>query len=105
MELALVSFSELKGQEKVVILGDMLELGNEEEKEHGKVIELIRELNFKHVFLIGSIFAKVNDKYFMSFTSVESLNKYIENNPIENSLILVKGSRGIKLEMVLDKIS
>ena len=41
----------------------------------------------------------------MTYTNVEALNKYIEENPIENSLILVKGSRGIQLEKVLDKIS
>jgi len=105
VELALTSFSKLEGKEKVIILGDMLELGSEEENEHKKIIELIHQLEFKDVILVGSIFGKINDKGYKSFPSVEELNKYLEGNSIENSRILVKGSRGIALEKLLDKLS
>ena len=81
----------------------MLELGNYSKQEHTYILQLLEELNPTEVFLVGSGFLEVATKFrFNTFSDVHKLNKYLENNPIKNGNILIKGSRGIQLEKVLD---
>jgi len=101
MEAALTNFAAIQFPHKSVILGDMLELGEESENEHKKVVENLQKYNFDNVFLIGEIFAKINSDY-KNFKNIDEFTAFLQQNPIENSTILLKGSNGIKLEKTLE---
>jgi len=105
MSYAIRNFRNICSDYNVLILGDMLELGEESEKEHKAIIELLKELNFQLVFLVGPEFAKVakNSTYFR-LTDVDKLIRYIQLNPISGYDILVKGSNGIHLNKLIDSL-
>ncbi|PDH52046.1 MAG: UDP-N-acetylmuramoyl-tripeptide--D-alanyl-D-alanine ligase [Bacteroidetes bacterium MED-G17] len=94
MELAVHNFSQLHGN-KILILGDMFELGKEEISEHQKIIDLCEKLDFKNVSLVGTRFGKCKHNY-RHYPKTEMV-KLLEMNT-SSSFILVKGSRGMKLE-------
>lgn len=105
MLAALENFNLMQSVNKIVMLGDMLELGPYKEKEHEKIIEFLVESNYQKVFLAGSIFSKINaHSNFSTFQTSNELKNYLLTNPQKNALILVKGSRGIKMEQVLDAL-
>ena len=102
MKAALENFESLKGNSKIAFLGDMFELGKTADVEHQAIAEIIETLNFDNVYFLGEHFSKIETKY-DKFTSFEALVTYIESNPIkEKSTILIKGSRGMALERILD---
>lgn len=104
MEAALLNFSKLEGQ-KAVILGDMFELGKESFNEHTHIENIISSLKFDKVYLIGNLFSQVNSNHpFTKFQNRELAEKYLAENPVEETLILIKGSRGMALEKLLDYI-
>jgi UDP-N-acetylmuramoyl-tripeptide--D-alanyl-D-alanine ligase len=103
MLLALKSFFELKATKKVIILGDMLELGDKSEEEHLKLLKELQSLKPENVLLVGNTFQNVAaDSGFKLFQDVGSLREYIKAEPIKSSLILIKGSRRMTLEKVYD---
>ena len=106
MMAALENFRTIKHAKKVLILGDMLELGSQSEKEHQKIADFINKENFFRVFLVGKNFSKTNTREAVKkIQSSALLAAYIEKQaPMENTLILIKGSRGIQLEKVIAKI-
>ncbi|OFX60133.1 MAG: UDP-N-acetylmuramoyl-tripeptide--D-alanyl-D-alanine ligase [Bacteroidetes bacterium GWA2_30_7] len=105
MEVAIKNFHEIDFPEKTLIIGDMLELGVISETEHLTVTELISKLHFKNVFLVGKTFCKINNNsLYKTYCNVDELTIFLKQNPIQNNYILVKGSRGIKLEKVLEFI-
>lgn len=106
MEAALLNFSKLEGH-KAVILGDMFELGEESDFEHQKIAALTQSLGFENVFLIGNYFNKLNTentKNFIKFETREQAQRYFSEYPIQENIILIKGSRGMALEKILDFI-
>jgi UDP-N-acetylmuramoyl-tripeptide--D-alanyl-D-alanine ligase len=103
MKSALESFAIVENSDKIVILGDMFELGNESLSEHQKIIELISKLNFEAI-CIGHNFNSIiqdNDAKIKGFETKESASIYIQNLNLKNKLILLKGSRGIGLESIV----
>lgn len=104
MQVALDNFlDQLKGS-KVVILGDMFELGEESEKEHQNIIlKLVENANF-NCYFIGKLFyaSRIDNKKLLFFEDFEDFATYITKNLIQNSFILIKGSRGMALERTLD---
>ncbi len=103
MMASLTNFSEIKNEQKWLILGDMLELGDVSEEEHQKIVDFIDQQEFDEVFLVGNQFmATTSLKEKKKFDHVELLSNYLKTQPIENKLILIKGSRGIHLERVLE---
>lgn len=103
MMAALKSFFELKTSRKVLILGDMLELGDKSEEEHTKLLDAIRPLNPEKVLLVGTTFKKVSDgSDIRSFDNVGKLREYLKAEPIKGTFILIKGSRGMTLEKAYD---
>lgn len=99
MKLALTDFYNHYKNNYVVILGDMFELGKASGEEHKKIIDLLDQLHFDNVFLIGKEFSKVNKrKQYLTFNTTKEIISYFKNHPIKNKTILIKGSRGMKLE-------
>ena len=100
MALSLNNFSQFTGS-KTVIIGDMLGLGEESVTEHQKIWELAQSLNLDEIITVGSIFKQVNPSE-KSFKNTDELIEYLKQNPIKNKNILLKGSRGIALEKVIE---
>lgn len=104
MQAAVENLAAMKSNHKVVILGDMFELEGEAEKEHRQLGKLIGEKDFNKVYLCGKLFKAAlteipQAKYFESKTAlVEDLKQH----PITDATILVKASRGIGLETIVE---
>jgi UDP-N-acetylmuramoyl-tripeptide--D-alanyl-D-alanine ligase len=83
----------------------MLELGNGSDNEHLQILELIRKLGFKTVFLVGPIFTRLNpNREWICFQDSDLARMWLYHHPVRNSIILIKGSRGIMLEKVVDTL-
>ncbi|MBN2665820.1 MAG: UDP-N-acetylmuramoyl-tripeptide--D-alanyl-D-alanine ligase [Bacteroidales bacterium] len=103
MRAAIKSFAELKAVRKVLILGDMLELGEKSTEEHRKLVEELRLVKYEKIFLVGPEFKKVSDDSgFTLFNNVGELREHLKKEPLSGSLILIKGSRGMTLEKAYD---
>src|SRR5690606_29681616 len=103
VEPALKSFSQSKSSlPKMVILGDMLELGNISDEEHQNILNLAESLNFNTIFTVGSNFKKCKSNVAKQFESTLKLHDYLKEIPIKKSLILLKGSRGMRLEKLIE---
>ena len=100
MKVAIENFSEVEAEDKMLILGDMLELGEESISEHSKVVKLLEDLNFTDVYVVGKEFAKVESKY-RSFLTTADLVEFLKESNISSKTILIKGSRGIALEQTV----
>ena len=106
MTLAIKSFDKTDFKNKILILGDMFELGKEENKFHQEIVDYCETLVFDRVFLIGEIFSKTI--FTEKFISCKNYKELLHNNDfrdIINSNILIKGSRGMQLEKIIDYIS
>jgi UDP-N-acetylmuramoyl-tripeptide--D-alanyl-D-alanine ligase len=102
MRQSLQSFSAIKADKKALILGDMLELGDAATREHADIVECIESLEFPEVFLIGPVFSAVAGGRHHCFENTEEARAFIKSAPLQKSFILVKGSRGMELEKLLD---
>ena len=103
MELALKDFAGSSHEKKTLILGDMLELGNECDNEHQLILDLIEKLKFDDVYLVGPVFTRLNRKReWICFQDSELAKMWLDFHRILNNTILLKGSRGIKLEILVD---
>jgi len=101
MKASVESFSELKAAKKLVILGDMLELGEKADEEHSKVIAQVEMPGFDEIFLVGPVFKKAAaGKSFKTFADVKELSDFLIKHPLKGYAILIKGSRGMGLEKV-----
>ena len=103
MKAAILNFAQMNVQAKTLILGDMLELGEYSDSEHQNVVDLLQQNGFSSVLLVGKDFLKTKNSYHC-FEKVEDLEEWVDGHPIENQIVLVKGSRGIKLEKILSKL-
>lgn len=106
---ALINFISLKLNNKIVILGDMFELGNAAIKEHKNIIQLVKKQNFSHNFFIGEVYYnllmnkeenKINN--ITPFKDTASAMQFFKDNSLKNASILIKGSRGMKLELLVN---
>ncbi len=104
MLAALQNFKQAKGENKMMFLGDMFELGNEAEIEHQNIVDYLAENQFGKVFLVGSNFFKTvnNSAHINKFEAFEELKKELESNSPKHATILIKASRGMALERILD---
>ena len=103
MQLALSSFNDMKEEKKIVFIGDMFELGENSHQMHQEIVYTVEKMNFDQTFIIGELFNKT--KHSSKIKSFKNLNDLKGNmDEISNSAILIKGSRGMKLENILDFI-
>lgn len=101
MHAALENFDHMDVNHKVLILGDMKELGPDTDLEHQKVADYVSHHNFDRVIFVGDNFSRITTDY-PRFKDLDSLKYYLKENPIADSYILLKGSRGVQLERCID---
>jgi UDP-N-acetylmuramoyl-tripeptide--D-alanyl-D-alanine ligase len=100
MRAAVLNFAQMNVDSKVLILGDMLELGEQSAEEHQHIVDLLQQNKLTNVLMVGPEFQKTQNN-FQCFGDVTEILDYLEKQPIRNSYVLIKGSRGIKLEKTL----
>jgi UDP-N-acetylmuramoyl-tripeptide--D-alanyl-D-alanine ligase len=103
MNASIENFTDSCFQKKVVILGDMAELGAGSEKEHLAILDLLQKANFLDTFLVGPLFYALNkNKAFKSFESIVPLMEYLRKHPIRDCTLLLKASRKMQLEKIVN---
>lgn len=101
MKVALENFANLDTEQKIVFLGDMFELGSSAKKEHQEIADLASSMKFNYTILVGKNFSATNTKE-KTFETFDDLSSYLKNTSLSKSAILIKGSRGMALERILD---
>ncbi|MFL2628406.1 MAG: UDP-N-acetylmuramoyl-tripeptide--D-alanyl-D-alanine ligase [Candidatus Marisimplicoccus sp.] len=103
MIAAIDNFNKEIKDNKIVILGDMLELGNFSKDEHTKIIDHLCEMNLESVYLVGEIFCSINitDSRFKKFNDTKELINGLDLTKLNDKSILIKGSRSIGLEELI----
>ena len=104
VEKAIHNMINIDHNHKVLILGDMFELGEDSDKEHINIINHCLGAGFSNVYLVGEAFIKVNNTNYPSFSSSRQLIEHLTKNPISDAFILIKGSRGMKLEKMVQHL-
>jgi len=105
MQLALVNFNDISEKNKILFIGDMYELGENSHDMHQDIVSTIEEMNFDQTYLLGDLFNKTKfSSKIKAFANLEDLNNNVNLEEISNSTILIKGSRGMQLEKILDFI-
>lgn len=104
MEAAIDNLARMPEKRKVAILGDMFELEEEAEREHARLGEVLRDKHIPEAYLCGTLMAAATKTYPQGryFETKEELLRELTDNPITESAVLVKASRGMALEKVLD---
>lgn len=104
MKAAIESFVQLKAENPVLILADMLEMGDHAEYEHRAMLEFIRSTGIQRVILTGPEFKKADrEGFYRVFETTADTKQWLQANPIEQATILLKGSRGFKLEQLFSE--
>jgi UDP-N-acetylmuramoyl-tripeptide--D-alanyl-D-alanine ligase len=101
MKAAIENFAKMEGSSKVLLLGGMMELGGESIAEHYGIIELIKKYNWKAVALVGGDYVKINHP-FNTFSNAGEAKVWLQQQQFTNSMLLVKGSRSMQMEKVLE---
>ena len=98
MKVSIKSFINIEtSMEKTLIIGDMLELGEKSKNFHQELVEFINDKKIQNCITIGEIFHQTKSS-FLQFKNKKLLEKFLIENPIQKNLILIKGSRKMKLE-------
>jgi UDP-N-acetylmuramoyl-tripeptide--D-alanyl-D-alanine ligase len=107
MEAAILNLASMKATKKIAILGDMFELEEEASKEHRRIGELLKEKKFDQVYLCGQLMKSAREVFpsVHYFENKEQLIEDLKRSPIQEATILVKASRGIGLETVVEYLS
>jgi len=106
MKAALENFEKQKDIFKIAILGDMFELGTDTQKEHQYIVDLASTMPFIHLILIGETFniTKIVSPKISAFKSFQDFKTNFNFSQLDKATILIKGSRGMALERVLELI-
>ena len=106
MEVALANLASVVSDRKVAMLGDMLELGDDSEALHYEIAMKALESGLEMICFVGGEFGRVWDRMpdkhgSLWFKSSDDLKEWLEDHPVENAAVLIKGSRGTRMEKVL----
>lgn len=101
MKLAIENFAKLQSSNKILMLGGMMELGEESVAEHHAIIDLINQYNWKKVVLVGGDFSKISHHHLYFENSIIAADWFAQQD-FTDCNILVKGSRSMKMERILE---
>ena len=96
MKAALDNFYHMEANDKMLILGEMRELGADSQQEHQRIVQLIHDYGFQDVLLVGEEFIKTGTAY-RCFSDVNALSEVLKAHQPQGKTILIKGSNGTKL--------
>lgn len=102
MQVSLENFKNFEGN-KIIIIGDMLELGEESIKEHQNILDFAKSCGFDEIITVGPNFKSVYNSD-NAFENTTELIERLKSNPIDKKNVLLKASRGIALEKIIDYI-
>lgn len=103
MQVAIDNFVQLQHPKKIVILGDMKELGAESQREHAAVIDHLKKYQWEEVWLVGKNFAQITSP-FTHFETTNEVIEHLKNQLFFDTFFLIKGSRAMTLEKTTDYI-
>jgi UDP-N-acetylmuramoyl-tripeptide--D-alanyl-D-alanine ligase len=103
MKAAIENFAKMKGDKKILLLGSMMELGNDSKKEHADIVSLIDQNKWHVVALVGKNFKEIKSSY-TNFENSLQARDWLRNEKVENAQILIKGSRSMQMEKVLEAL-
>jgi UDP-N-acetylmuramoyl-tripeptide--D-alanyl-D-alanine ligase len=101
MQLAIENFAKLQAEHKVVCIGGMKELGSTSKEEHQQLIKQLEQYSWEHVVLVGGDFEQCQHHY-TYFPNAQAAKQWLHEKAFSNRSILIKGSRGIQMEQVLE---
>ena len=103
MEFAIKNFHKKFTNDSMLIIGDMLELGEYSKSAHKQIVNLIIDLSFDKVITVGENFFEISNtpNYFKKYHSTDELIKFISLKVVKEKNILIKGSRSLRLEKIL----
>lgn len=104
MKAALEHFKQIKATHKIIVLGDMLELGSYSKEEHQNMVDFAESLCASITLLVGPHFNSCTTNKALTFIDFNALTDYFKSqvSNLKNSTILIKGSRGMALERLID---
>ncbi len=102
MKLAIENFAKLTAADKVLVLGSMAELGEDSLAEHRSLIDLVNQYTWKAVILVGPGFLNIDHDY-INLENADEANTWLKGQHFENTYFLVKGSRSMQMEKVLEE--
>lgn len=104
MKAAIEDFAKASSwRNRVVILGDMLELGNHAAEEHKKILELLDQYKIRRIFLVGHNFVKASEGMDINkFSTTKELQEYLSKNTLKGQTILIKGSNSLRMNKLIE---
>jgi len=103
MQVAISNFAKMPQIQKVLILGDMFEIGPTANQEHDELLQWCTQFGFTKIYTLGDHFAAISVNSGISTpSSMEELGEEIKTVDYQNTAFLIKGSRGMKMERVVD---
>ncbi len=106
MKVAIENLSQISAENKVAILGDMYEVGESSLEEHQKLVQMLSNSDIRTAYLIGDQFSKIliDDENIYQYKNIEDFRINMDRSKLKQAMILIKASRGMALERVLDFI-
>jgi UDP-N-acetylmuramoyl-tripeptide--D-alanyl-D-alanine ligase len=102
MKAAIENFAKMPAENKILMLGSMMELGDESESEHREVLNIINKFKWSKVILVGDNFKSLIHPY-IHFNNSSEAKKWFKDQNFQQSQILIKGSRSMQMEKVLEE--
>jgi UDP-N-acetylmuramoyl-tripeptide--D-alanyl-D-alanine ligase len=103
MKSAIENFAAMQGDNKILLLGAMAELGDDSVKEHEVLLDIVRNYTWKQVVLVGGDFLHVDHSY-TQFENADTAAHWFRDQQFENTLFLLKGSRSIHMEKIFEAV-
>lgn len=104
MKVAIDNFARTAAPKKVLVLGAMAELGDSSQDEHAEIVEQIGQHQWKEVILVGGDFMKVDHPY-KKFANALQAGEWMKQLDLDDSYLLIKGSRSSQMEKILEHLS
>lgn len=104
MKVAVENFARFNADHKLLLLGDMFELGEYSQEEHQKLINFLKENKFEQVVLVGDAFYRIPETDYKKFKTTAECLEYLKKINVTGNVVLIKGSRGMKMELLQEAL-